>query len=204
MADQDDNEQTPAVPEPQEAPADAGADAARRCPGAGEAHAAAPPDEQRRSKRVGRIRARSTSAAWPAGPRTPEERQAERDALRKVKAARRRHQRLKDRAKAAERQRAAPRRPQSRLRPCTRWARARRKLRQGVVVSDKASKTITVRVDVVRRHRRYEKIVRSSIRLHAHDEDNQAHVGDTVRVQESRPLSATKRWRLVDVLERAR
>ncbi len=79
-----------------------------------------------------------------------------------------------------------------------------RKVRQGVVVSDKADKTITVRIDTARRHRRYEKIVRSSSTLHAHDENNDAHEGDTVRVIESRPLSRSKRWRLVDVLERAR
>ncbi|MFI5010224.1 MAG: 30S ribosomal protein S17 [Solirubrobacterales bacterium] len=79
-----------------------------------------------------------------------------------------------------------------------------RKVRQGIVVSDKADKTITVRIDTARRHRRYEKIVRSSSTLHAHDENNEAHAGDVVRVVESRPLSRSKRWRLVDVLERAR
>jgi small subunit ribosomal protein S17 len=77
-------------------------------------------------------------------------------------------------------------------------------VRQGIVTSDKADKTIVVRIDVARRHQRYEKIVRSSSSLHAHDEANDAHEGDTVRVIESRPLSATKRWRLVEVLERAR
>jgi small subunit ribosomal protein S17 len=71
------------------------------------------------------------------------------------------------------------------------------------VVSDKADKTITVRIDIARRHRRYHKVVRSSRTLHAHDEGNQARAGDTVRVVESRPTSRTKRWRLVDVLERA-
>jgi small subunit ribosomal protein S17 len=76
--------------------------------------------------------------------------------------------------------------------------------RQGVVVSDKANKTITVRIDSARRHRQYKKIVRKSMTLHAHDERNQAGEGDTVRVVESRPLSATKRWRLVEVTERAR
>ena len=80
----------------------------------------------------------------------------------------------------------------------------RRKVRQGVVVSDKADKTITVRTEVARRHRRYEKIVRSTSTLHAHDEANEARTGDTVRVEESRPLSRTKRWRLVEILERAR
>ncbi|HEX4484240.1 MAG TPA: 30S ribosomal protein S17 [Solirubrobacteraceae bacterium] len=77
-------------------------------------------------------------------------------------------------------------------------------MRQGIVVSDKAEKTITVRIDFARRHRRYEKIVRSSTTLHAHDENNDANEGDTVRVIESRPLSRMKRWALVDVLERAR
>ena len=71
------------------------------------------------------------------------------------------------------------------------------------MISDKASKTITVRIDVARRHRRYEKIVRSSSTLHAHDENDDARIGDVVRVVESRPLSRTKRWRLVDVVERA-
>ncbi|MGH2889554.1 MAG: 30S ribosomal protein S17 [Solirubrobacteraceae bacterium] len=80
----------------------------------------------------------------------------------------------------------------------------RQKVRQGVVVSDKADKTITVRIDTARRHRRYEKIVRTSRTLHAHDEANDAHTGDTVVVREARPLSRTKRWRLVRVLERAK
>jgi small subunit ribosomal protein S17 len=78
------------------------------------------------------------------------------------------------------------------------------KERLGIVVSDKADKTITVRIDVARRHRRYQKIVRSSTTLHAHDEANDANAGDRVRLVESRPLSATKRWRLVEILERAK
>ena len=79
----------------------------------------------------------------------------------------------------------------------------RPKTRQGVVVSAKPDKTITVRIDVTRRHREYKKIVRGSTTLHAHDERNEAHEGDTVRIGESRPLSRNKRWRLVEVLERA-
>ena len=71
-------------------------------------------------------------------------------------------------------------------------------------MSDRADKTITVRIDIARRHRRYEKIVRTSSTLHAHDERNDAHVGDTVIVRESRPLSRSKRWRLVQVVERAK
>jgi small subunit ribosomal protein S17 len=77
-------------------------------------------------------------------------------------------------------------------------------VRSGRVVSDKADKTITVRIEVARRHRRYQKIIRSSSTLHAHDEANDAHEGDLVRVVESRPTSRTKRWRLVEVLERAK
>ncbi|HUE27067.1 MAG TPA: 30S ribosomal protein S17 [Solirubrobacteraceae bacterium] len=78
------------------------------------------------------------------------------------------------------------------------------KTRQGIVVSDRASKTIVVRIDVTRRHPFYEKIVRTSRTLHAHDEREDAHIGDTVVVREARPLSRTKRWRLVEVVERAK
>ena len=78
------------------------------------------------------------------------------------------------------------------------------KTRQGVVVSDRADKTITVRIDIARRHPTYEKVVRRSRTLHAHDERNEAGEGDIVRVIETRPLSRTKRWRLVEVIEKAR
>ena len=77
-------------------------------------------------------------------------------------------------------------------------------VRLGTVVSDRADKTITVRIDIAKRHRRYRKIVRTTSTLHAHDERNDAHTGDLVRVVECRPMSRTKRWRLVEVLERAR
>ncbi len=136
------------------------------------------------------------------GPVSGADRQAERDAERKKKAVARRSRRLQERAKAAERRASAPA-PEP-LAPVHAPVEGRRKVRQGIVVSDKADKTITVRVDVARRHRRYEKIVRSSTTLHAHDESNDAHAGDTVRIVESRPLSRLKRWRLVDVLERAK
>jgi small subunit ribosomal protein S17 len=149
-----------------------------------------------------RRRARSTHAGEARPPRSAEDRHAERVAERKRKAERRRARRLQERAKAAERRAAAPA-PEP-LPPVHAPVEGRRRVRQGVVVSDKASKTITVRIDVARRHRRYEKIVRSSSTLHAHDENNDAHEGDTVRVIESRPLSRSKRWALVDVLERAR
>ena len=80
----------------------------------------------------------------------------------------------------------------------------RRKVREGLVVSDVQDKTAIVEtVDRVR-HRRYAKTVQRTKRLHVHDEDNQLSVGERVRVQETRPLSKLKRWRLVEILERAK
>jgi small subunit ribosomal protein S17 len=81
---------------------------------------------------------------------------------------------------------------------------AGRKERRGVVISDAMDKTIVVRIDVAQKHERYGKVVRRSSKLHAHDEQNAAGVGDLVRVVETRPLSATKRWRLLEVLEKAK
>ncbi len=82
--------------------------------------------------------------------------------------------------------------------------RGRRKVRVGVVVSDAMDKTVVVRIDRQVRHPLYGKTVRRSSKLTAHDEANDAHVGDTVRVTETRPISKTKRWRLVEVVERAK
>jgi len=79
-----------------------------------------------------------------------------------------------------------------------------RKERRGIVVSDAMDKTIVVRIDVAQKHERYGKVVRRSSKLHAHDERNAAGVGDLVRVVETRPLSATKRWRLLEILEKAK
>jgi small subunit ribosomal protein S17 len=79
-----------------------------------------------------------------------------------------------------------------------------RKVRVGVVVSDIRDKTVTVEVGSSTRHPRYDKIVRRSTKFHAHDETNDAHVGDTVRIMETRPISKQKRWRVVEVVERAR
>ena len=82
--------------------------------------------------------------------------------------------------------------------------RNRRKVRTGVVVSDKMDKTVLIAMDRKFRHPLYGKIVRRSSKLAAHDENNDAHVGDTVRVMETRPLSKTKRWRVVEIVERAK
>ncbi|HTS72726.1 MAG TPA: 30S ribosomal protein S17 [Gaiellaceae bacterium] len=82
--------------------------------------------------------------------------------------------------------------------------RGRRQERRGVVVSSAMDKTIVVKVDTVKAHRRYKKVVRRSATFHAHDEQNAAKVGDLVRIVETRPLSKTKNWRLAEVLEAAK
>jgi small subunit ribosomal protein S17 len=81
---------------------------------------------------------------------------------------------------------------------------ARRQERRGVVVSDKGDKTIVVKVDVVKSHPKYKKVVRRTVKFQAHDEQNVAGIGDTVRIVESRPISKTKHWRLAEVVEKAR
>jgi small subunit ribosomal protein S17 len=125
---------------------------------------------------------------------SPEERKAARLAERK----RRGVERRKERAAAKKKKTPGTGTP-----PAEKDANAA-KIRQGIVVSDKGQKSITVRVDIVRRHPTYEKVIRRSRTLHAHDERNEAGEGDVVRVVETRPLSKTKRWRLVDVVEKAR
>ena len=82
--------------------------------------------------------------------------------------------------------------------------RNRRKVLQGVVVSDKMDKTIVVLVEDRVKHPLYGKVMTKSSRLKAHDEENSAGIGDRVRVMETRPLSAQKRWRLVEIIERAK
>jgi small subunit ribosomal protein S17 len=83
-------------------------------------------------------------------------------------------------------------------------ARGRTQERRGVVISSAMDKTIVVKVDVIKSHPRYKKVVRRSVKFHAHDEQNAANVGDVVRIVETRPLSATKRWRLAEIVEAAK
>jgi small subunit ribosomal protein S17 len=83
-------------------------------------------------------------------------------------------------------------------------ARNRRKVREGLVVSDKMDKTVVVEVEDRVKHRMYGKVMRRTNKLKAHDEQNQCGVGDRVLLMETRPLSATKRWRVVDIVERAK
>jgi small subunit ribosomal protein S17 len=155
-----------------------------------------PPKERRRRSRA--AKAAQTKARKAL---TPEERQAERVAERGRKAAARRVERTRSREKARAARAAGA--VEAQATPPREHGPGRQKTRQGVVVSEKADKTITVRIDVAHRHRRYEKVVRTSSKLHAHDESNDAHIGDIVIVRECRPMSRLKRWRLVQVVERA-
>ena len=81
--------------------------------------------------------------------------------------------------------------------------RGKRKAKVGRVVSDKMDKTIVVSVERLARHRIYKRVIRLTTKFKAHDEHNEAHVGDTVRIEEARPLSATKRWRLAGIVTKA-
>jgi small subunit ribosomal protein S17 len=137
---------------------------------------------------------RSRRPHKPRPQQTAEERKAARVEARKAKAAERR----KERAAAKGKKVAGTGTP-----PARKDAVAA-KVRQGIVVSNKGEKSITVRIDTARRHPTYEKVVRRSRTLHAHDERNEAGEGDVVRVVETRPLSKTKRWRLVEVVEKAK
>jgi len=195
MAEETENnetEETPSVEPEAEAPATEEAAPEVAAPRS-EPQEVVAPKERRRRARAGKAAKTPTRK-----PRTPEERHADRLDERRKKAELRRVERARARQKSRE--------SGSAVADATRpreHGPGRQKTRQGIVVSDKADKTITVRIDVARRHRRYEKIVRRSSTLHAHDETNNAHIGDTVIVRECRPLSRIKRWRLVEVVERA-
>jgi small subunit ribosomal protein S17 len=161
---------------------------------AAEPEAAEPNPEDELPWKERRRLERSRRPHKPGPQLTVEERAARRAEVRRREAGARRKQRADAKGKK-ERGTGTP--------PAERVGNAA-KMRQGVVVSDKGQKSITVRIDIVRRHPVYEKVVRRSRTLHAHDERNEAGEGDVVRVVETRPLSKTKRWRLVEVVEKAR
>jgi small subunit ribosomal protein S17 len=197
--------EAPEQPEAEEAPSDeaAAAEAPAEEPAAEDVpaeEAAPPPDADAEDaaplspKQLRKLeRSRASGPALP--PRSPEERAAQRAERRRAKAVARSRYRASRKAKRGEPRQGTP--------PAER-APGTKMVRRGKVVSDKADKTITVELEVVRRHRVYEKVVRRSPTVRAHDERNEANEGDIVRVIESRPTSRTKRWRLVEVLERAK
>jgi len=151
-----------------------------------------PEDELPWKERRRLQRSRQPHKAGPA--LTVEERAAKREQERKLKAVSRRKERAA--AKADKTAGSGT--------PVAEKDAVAAKTRQGIVVSNKGEKSITVRIDIARRHPTYEKVVRRSRTLHAHDEQNVAGEGDTVRIIETRPLSKTKRWRLVEVVEKAK
>ncbi len=109
-----------------------------------------------------------------------------------------RHKHSKPARAAAKERKSITRAPKPETTP------GRRQERRGIVVSDKGDKTIVVKVEMIRAHAKYKKVVRRSNKLHAHDEQNSAGIGDTVRIIETRPLSKTKRWRLAEIVEKAK
>jgi small subunit ribosomal protein S17 len=190
-ADEAPEEEAPA--EGDDAPAEEAPDEDAAAEG-GDAPAAEASDEEVGDWK-GRRRLERSRRSGEAGPqRSAEERATERAQRRGVAGRRRSSYRKKQRTKGGPGEGTPPAERRS----------AGRKVRQGRVVSSKPDKTITVQIDVVRRHTSYEKIIRHSNTLHAHDEQNEANQGDLVRVVETRPLSRTKRWRLVQILEKAK
>jgi small subunit ribosomal protein S17 len=187
MADEEQNETTEEPTEPTEEPTEPTepeAEAEGAEPAAEEAPAEEPAAEEP---------AAEEPAAEEAAPQQPA-RKPKRKRLPRSE----RHKHSKPR-----RERPSERRPIVRL-PKPEHERGRRQERRGVVVADAMDKTIVVKVDTVKAHPRYKKVVRRSTKFHAHDEQNAAKVGDLVRIVETRPLSKQKNWRLAEVLEVAK
>jgi small subunit ribosomal protein S17 len=140
----------------------------------------------------------------PEGPGQPTEATSPAGAAQEVRRSRRRLPRaLRRQRPKAKREQPSERKPIVRL-PKPENERGRRQERRGVVVSSAMDKTIVVKVDTVKAHPRYKKVVRRSRTFHAHDEQNAAKVGDVVRIVETRPLSKLKNWRLAEIVQQAR
>ena len=195
-------EETPAAEEaPVEEPAEAAAEeaVAEEAPAAEAAPAESAEEDPladlpwKERKRL--LKSRESGEAGPQ--KTPEEREEERRKARAAKARARRKRRAD--AKAEAEPGSGEGTP-----PAEKIRTGKPKERQGLVTSDKGDKTITVQIDSARRHPVYEKIVRQRHKIHVHDERNEAGEGDVVRVIETRKLSKTKHWRLVEIVEKAR
>jgi small subunit ribosomal protein S17 len=200
MAEEEKEETTEeAAPAVEEAPAEA-AEAAEEAPAAeaAEAPAAEPADDGlsdlnwKERKRL----LKSRESGEPGPSKTPEEREEARIKARAAKARARRKRRAEEKTARTGGGTGTP--------PAEHTRTGKPKERQGLVTSTRADKTITVQIDTARRHPVYEKIVRQTHKIHAHDERNEANEGDVVRVIETRKLSRTKHWRLIEIVERAR
>jgi small subunit ribosomal protein S17 len=148
-----------------------------------------------------------TEAESTESPEEPEPAAAEAEApaapVKKQRARKHIPRPLRRQRPKPQRERPAQRRPIVRL-PKPDGERGRRQERRGVVVSSSMDKTIVVKVEMIKMHPRYKKVIRRSQKFHAHDEQNRANVGDVVRIVETRPLSKTKNWRLAEVVEVAK
>jgi small subunit ribosomal protein S17 len=197
MAEEETNEETteagaPAAPEPGERVTEA------------EASPAAEPATEDSAGQEPALDTEPTAEAQPGKPEPTGEAPAQAPAQPEPKRKRKRLRRS-ERPQKTRRTRT----PSTERKPISREPReesppGRRQERRGVVVSDAMDKTIVVKVESIRSHPKYKKVIRRSIKFHAHDEQNSAHVGDIVRIVETRPLSRTKRWRLAEIVEVAK
>ena len=150
--------------------------------------------------------AEAPEEAAPAEPEAPAEEGGQEEAP-PAPAAKKKRKRLpraqRHKHSKPSRERPAERKPVTRL-PKPEHERGQRQERRGVVVSSAMDKTIVVKVDTIKAHPKYKKVVRRSVKFKAQDPENQANVGDVVRIEETRPLSKTKNWRLVEIVEAAR
>jgi small subunit ribosomal protein S17 len=183
-----------AEPLPEEVPAEAAGE-----PPTPEAEAAEAPPAEAPAAEAPAAEAPAEEAAEDAAPaeEAPPQPAAEKKKRKRVPRSERRQRSRPKREQPAERK------PITRL-PKPVSERGRRQERRGVVVSSAMDKTIVVKVDTVKAHTRYKKVVRRSVKFQAHDPENQANVGDIVRIVETRPISKTKNWRLAEIVEAAR
>jgi small subunit ribosomal protein S17 len=203
MADDEKNDETPDEQVPGTSSEGEAVEAPDQVPGT-EPDAAAEAEEQAPEAEVPEEQVPGTSTTDEAAAAPEEVPGTEADAPAKPARSRKHVPRSQRRTRPRpKREPAAKRKPITRT-PKPEGERGRRQERRGVVVSDKGEKTIVVKVDVTKSHPRYKKVVRRSVKFHAHDEQNTAGIGDTVRIVETRPLSKTKRWRLAEVVEKAK
>ena len=202
-------EETPASPEPaEETPVEAEAPAEEPEAAAEEPEAAAEEPEPVEEPAAEEATAEAEPAPEEPAAETEEAAEPEAEApaapqSEPKKTGKRLPRRLRPRKTRRRPAPSAERKPISRE-PKPEHERGRRQERRGVVVSSAMDKTIVVKVDVISSHQRYKKVIRRSVKFHAHDEQNTAKVGDVVRIVETRPLSKTKCWRLAEVVEAAK
>jgi small subunit ribosomal protein S17 len=163
---------------------------------AGESPEAAEPAATAETEAAESTSAEEAAPAAEAAPAVQLPAEAKKKRKRLPRAQRHKHSKPK-------RERPAERKPITRL-PKPEAERGRRQERRGVVVSSAMDKTIVVKVDTIKAHTKYKKVVRRSVKFRAHDPENRANVGDVVRIVETRPISKTKNWRLAEIVEAAR